>query len=224
MQGPGAGFHWQTRLAALAVVCLAANTWAQSPHTHEHPFEDADKWSEVFDDPKRDGWQKPHEVIHALALKPDAVIADIGAGTGYFSVRFARMLPKSKVFAVDLEPDMVRHLDARAKREHLANVFAVQAAPDDPRLPQSADLVLLVDTYHHLGDAVRYFEKLKQGLAPHGRVAIIDFTMDSEFGPPPRARVEPEQVKKEFARAGYALAAEHDFLPNQYFLVFTPRP
>lgn len=163
-------------------------------------------------------------MIQALALKPDAVIADIGAGTGYFSARLARMLPKSKVFAVDLEPDMVRHLEARAKREQLANMVAVQAALDDPRLPQKADLVLLVDTYHHIGDAVRYFSQLKQGLAPQGRVAIIDFTMDSEFGPPPRARVEPEQVKKEFARAGYAVAAEHDFLPNQYFLVFTPRP
>ncbi|HTM61056.1 MAG TPA: hypothetical protein VL199_11910 [Burkholderiales bacterium] len=79
------------RLAALAVVCLAASAWAQSPHTHEHAFDDADKWSEVFDDPKRDGWQKPHEVIQALALKPDATVADIGAGTGYFSVRLAHM-------------------------------------------------------------------------------------------------------------------------------------
>ena len=215
-------FHRLTRLTALAVVFLAANAWAQSPHTHEHAFEDADKWSEVFDDPKRDSWQKPHEVIQALALKPDAVIADIGAGTGYFSARLARMLPKSRVFAVDLEPDMVRHLAARAKREQLGNMVAVQAAVDDPRLPQSADLVLLVDTYHHIGDPVRYFGKLKQGLAPQGRVAIIDFTMDSEFGPPPRARVEPEQVKKEFARAGYKLADEQLFLPNQYFLIFSP--
>ena len=113
-------------------------------------------------------------------------------------------------------------LAARAKREQLPNVLAVQAAPDDPRLPQKVDLVLLVDTYHHLGDPVRYFSALKQGLAPQGRVAIIDFTMDSELGPPPRARVEPEQVKKEFGRAGYKLADEHLFLPNQYFLVFSP--
>ena len=211
-------------LALVAFLCISVPARAQAPHTHEHPFEDADKWSEVFDDPKRDGWQKPHEVIQALALKPDAVIADIGAGTGYFSARLARMLPKSKVFAVDLEPDMVRHLAARAKREQLGNMVAVQAAVDDPRLPQNADLVLLVDTYHHIGDPVRYFSRLKQGLAPQGRVAIIDFTMDSEFGPPPRARVEPDQVKKEFTRAGYVLATEHDFLANQYFLVFTPRP
>src|SRR5256885_7904291 len=140
MQGPAMTFQRLARLAASVVVCLAASAWAQAPHTHEHRFEDADKWSEVFDDPKRDSWQKPHEVIQALALKPDAVLADIGAGTGYFSVRFARMLPKGKVYAVDLEPDMVRHLAARVKREQLANVVAVQAAPHDPKLPERVDL------------------------------------------------------------------------------------
>src|SRR5438552_8281790 len=85
----------------LAVGCLAALASAQAPHTHEHEFGDAEKWSQVFDDPKRDGWQKPHEVIQALRLASDATIADIGAGTGYFTVRFARMLPKAKVYAAD---------------------------------------------------------------------------------------------------------------------------
>jgi len=221
MQGPGTAFHRIARLAALAVVCLATSARAQAPHTHEHAFEDADKWSEVFDDPKRDRWQKPHQVIQALALKPDAVVADIGAGTGYFSVRLAHMVPMGKVFAVDLEPDMVRHLAARAKRDQLPNMVAVQAAPDDAQLPEKVDLALMVDTYHHLGDAVRYFSKLKESLAAQARVAIIDFNLDSEIGPPPRARIEPEQVKKEFARAGYKLADEQFFLPNQYFLVFT---
>jgi predicted methyltransferase len=84
------------------------------------------------------------------------------------------------------------------------------------------DLALLVDTYHHIDDRSRYFAKLKGALSPPGRLAIIDFTMDSEIGPPPRARVTPEQVKRELAAAGYTLAAEHDFLPNQYFLVFRP--
>ena len=206
----------------LAVGCLAAGAAAQAPHTHEHEFGDAEKWAEVFDDPKRDGWQKPHEVIQALALRPDAVVADIGAGTGYFAVRFARMLPKAKVYATDVEPEMVRHLTQRAKREQLANVFAVQSAPDDARLPEKVVLALLVDTYHHIDDRSRYFAKLKGALAPQGRVAIVDFTMDSEIGPPPRARISPEQVKRELARAGYTLADEHVFLPNQYFLVFTP--
>jgi len=206
----------------LAVGFLASAAAQQAPHTHEHEFGDADKWAEVFDDPKRDSWQKPHEVIKALALKPDAVVADIGTNTGYFAVRFARMLPNAKVYATDIEPDMVRHLSQRAKREQLANVFAVQSAPDDARLPEKVDLALLVDVYHHIDDRSRYFGRLKSALAPQGRVAIVDFTMDSEIGPPPRARISPEQVKRELARAGYTLADEHVFLPNQYFLVFTP--
>ncbi|HUQ75593.1 MAG TPA: class I SAM-dependent methyltransferase [Burkholderiales bacterium] len=210
------------RAAPLAFFFAALGALAQAPHDHEHRFDDAAKWAHVFDDPKRDEWQKPHEVIGALALPQDAVVADVGAGTGYFAVRLARMLPQGKVYAVDLEADMVQHLAQRAKREKLANVIAVQSAPDDTKLPEKVDLALLVDVYHHIGDRERYFGKLKDALKPGGRIAIVDFNLDSEIGPPPRARLSPERVKRELAAAGFALAAEHDFLPNQYFLVFKP--
>lgn len=207
-------------LAFAALLALAGLAPAQTPHTHEHLFRDAEKWAQVFDDPERDAWQKPHEVIQALALKPDAVVADLGAGTGYFAARLATMLPKGKVYAADVEPDMVKYLDARAKREGLKNMIAVAAAPGDARLPAKADLVLLVDVYHHIGDRERYFRKLAGSLAPGGRLAVIDFRLDSRRGPPKSSRIAPERVKAELTAAGYALAAEHAFLPDQYFLVF----
>jgi predicted methyltransferase len=210
-------------LALAALVALAGPAAAQSPHTHQHGFGDAEKWARVFDDPERDAWQKPHEVIQALALKPGAVVADLGAGTGYFSVRLARVLPKGTVYAVDLEPDMVRHLGERAKREGLGNLKAVQASAGDARLPAKADLVLLVDVYHHIDERERYFRRLAGSLAAGGRVAVIDFKLDSPRGPPRASRVAPERVKAELAAAGYTLAAEHAFLPDQYFLVFAPR-
>ena len=210
-------------IAMMAAALLVQAAAAQSPHTHQHSFGDAEKWSHVFDDPARDAWQKPHAVLQALALKPDAVVADLGAGTGYFSARLANMFPKATVYAVDLEPDMVNYLGERAKREGLANLKPVQAAAGDARLPDKVDLVLLVDVYHHIEARERYFRGLAASLRAGARVAVIDFRLDSPEGPPKASRIAPDQVKAELARAGYALAEEHDFLPRQYFLVFKTR-
>ena len=209
-----------TMLGALLLIPWIAA--AQSPHTHQHRFSDAEKWAHVFDDPERDAWQKPHEVIQALKLKPDAIIADIGSGTGYFSARFANMVPQGRVYGVDTEPDMVKYLAERAKREGLPNITSVQAKLGDPQLPEKADLVILVDVYHHVDNREQYFRELRGAVKPGGRLAIIDFTLDAPQGPPRAARIAPAQVKSELSRAGYALDAEHTFLPYQYFLVFRP--
>jgi ubiquinone/menaquinone biosynthesis C-methylase UbiE len=209
----------QTLFFSFAIVFSA---FAQAPHTHQHQFKDAEKWAHVFDDPARDAWQKPHEVIQALELKPDAVVADIGAGTGYFSARLATMLPQGKVFAVDVEPDMVKHLAQRAKKEGRSNMQAVQGAFDDPKLPAKVDLMLFVDVHHHIDQREQYFTNLQRYLQPGGRVAIIDFRPDAPMGPPKRSRVSADKVKAELKAAGYSLAEEHGFLPNQYFLIFKP--
>jgi predicted methyltransferase len=212
-----------TRLLLFLSLLAAGIAAAQAPHTHRHSFGDAEKWAHVFDDPERDAWQKPHEVIRALALKPDAAVADLGAGTGYFAARLANMLPKGTVYAVDIEPGMVKYLGERAQREKLANLKPVSGTPGDPRLPAKVDLVLLVDVYHHIEARERYFRALAASLKPGGRVAVIDFRLDSPSGPPKSARIAPERVKAELASAGYALAEEHGFLPRQYFLVFSRR-
>lgn len=209
-------------LAASALLAVSASS-AQSPHSHDHGFSGAEHWAKVFDDPARDAWQKPHDVIKALALKTDAVIADIGAGTGYFSTRFARMMPAGKIYGVDTERDMVRYLAERAKRESLGNLIALHAAPDNPRIPEKADLIIMVDVYHHVTDRKAYFGKLASMLKPGGRLAIIDFTLESKVGPPRSARIPANRVISELSEAGYSLDQQHAFLPNQYFLVFAPR-
>lgn len=174
----------------------------------------------MFDDPGRDTWQKPHEVIDSLALEPDVLVADIGARTGYFVMRLAHRLGKERVYAVDLETQMLKHLAARAQKEGLKNLIAVQGAPGDARLPDKVDLALLVDVYHHIDKREAYFGRLAGSLRPGGRVAIIEFNADSKVGPSPSERVSAEKVTAEMARAGYRLARRHQFLPNQYFWVF----
>jgi predicted methyltransferase len=211
-------------LALVPAVTLAPGAAAQTPHTHDHSFAGAHEWAKILEDPKRDAWQKPHEVIQALKLRPDAVVADIGAGTGYFATRLAHMVPNGRVFAVDTEPDMVKYLAERSKRDGLKNLIAIAGKPDDPRLPQKADLVLMVNVFHHIGGRDRYFRQLRDSLQPGGRVAIIDFTMNSPEGPPKAARVTAKQVRAELEKAGFVLAQEHAFLPNQFFTVFTVAP
>ena len=187
----------------------------------EHHF-DPEQSAKSFDDPARDAWQMPDRVIETLKLQPDQIVADIGAGTGYFSMRLAKSAAAPKVYAVDIEPEMVAYLKERAAREGLKNVVAVQAGANQPNLPEPVDLVLIVDTYHHIGDRPTYFRKLSERLKPGGRVAIIDFRADSPQGPPPEFRFPPEKFKSEMSEAGYKLAAQYNFLPRQLFLVFEP--
>jgi SAM-dependent methyltransferase len=183
-------------------------------------FNDAEKWAKEFDNPERDAWQKPDELLDALHLQPTIRVADIGAGTGYFSARLAKRLPEGKIFAADVEPDMVHYLGARAEREHLANLTPVQGRADTANLPEPVDLILVVDTYHHIDDRTRYFAALRSSLRPGGRLVIVDFKADSPNGPPAKHRIAPEKVTQELAAAGFTLADKIEFLPRQYGLVF----
>jgi SAM-dependent methyltransferase len=191
-----------------------------SDRGYHRSFDQAEKWAKEFDDPSRDAWQKPNEVLDALHLDRAARVADLGAGTGYFSARIARLIPEGKLFAVDIEPDMLRFLGERAQREHLSFLVPVLASAGSPNLPEPVDLVLVVDTYHHIDDRLAYFAALRASLRPGGRLAIVDFKADSPNGPPPEHRISAERVTAELNAAGYSLLATHLFLPRQYFLVF----
>ena len=213
-------------IAAVAFVCLGLGVTAQQhqpqskPDHMQHRFDDPERYAKSFDDPARDGWQMPARVLEALALSPNMSIADIGAGTGYFSVRLARAISGGTVYAVDVEPAMLEHIRSRASAEGLKNVITVRASGGSANLPKPVDVVMVVDTYHHLPSRPTYFRELRTSLVTGGRVAIIDFRKDSPEGPPPEFRFEADQIVSEMKQAGYRLDAKHDFLPRQHFLVF----
>lgn len=212
---------------ALSVFLLGASIALGQSKEHEkahadhmeHHF-DPKESAKSFDDPARDTWQLPDRVIAALNLKRGQIVADIGAGTGYFSVRLAKSEAAPKVYAADIEPSMVNYLRERAANQGLHNITAVQASADQPNLPVPVDLILIVDTYHHIGNREMYFRKLAKSIKPGGRIAIIDFKPDSPEGPPKEFRFPLEKFKSEMGKAGYKLAAQHDFLPRQQFLIF----
>jgi SAM-dependent methyltransferase len=192
----------------------------QADHFGRH-FDNADQWAKSFDDPARDQWQMPTRVVDTLQLKPGQIVADVGAGTGYFTVRLAKSPAAPKVYAVDIEPSMVEYVKQRALRDGLKNVVAVQAGADRTNLPEPVDLVLIVDTYHHIPNRVAYFTALKAGLKPGARLAIVDFRKGAPSGPPEEFRFTPDQISAELANAGFSLQTSHDFLPRQIFLVYS---
>jgi ubiquinone/menaquinone biosynthesis C-methylase UbiE len=187
----------------------------------EHRFDDPERYAKSFDDPARDEWQMPVRVIDALALTPGQVVADIGAGTGYFTVRLAKAATRPKVYAVDIEPRMVDYVRQRAAKEGLTQVVALQASATSPNLPEPVDVVLVVDTYHHIPNRPAYFRELRKSMKPSGRLAIIDFRKGAPSGPPEEFRFTPEQITAELKQAGFSLQAQHDFLPRQLFLIYT---
>jgi len=195
---------------------------AQADHM-SHRFEDAEKHAKSFDDPARDGWQMPDRVIAALKLKDGQTVADVGSGTGYFAVRIARAHPKVQVIGSDIEASMVEYLANRARKEALANIASVQSSADSPNLKASVDVVLIVDTYHHLPNRADYFRRLQASLKPGGRVAIVDFRPEATMGPRKEFRFPAEKIRAEMAEAGFAQVEDHGFLPQQHFLIFSPR-
>ena len=191
--------------------------------TVHHRFDDAARWAKVFDDPARDAWQKPAELVAALDLHPGQVVADIGAGTGYFNRKLARAVgPDGRLIAVDVEPTLIEHMTARAARELTPNVEARLGAFDDPGLADDeVDLVLLVDTYHHIDDRRGYFGRLLDAMKPGGRLVVVDFKPgDLPVGPPPQHRISVVQVTDELTRAGWELQGSPDLLPYQFVRIY----
>lgn len=211
--------------AVFSVVPATAQTVATQHDAHRlHSAPTA--YMASLDDPARDAWQKPHEVVMALDLKPGMVVADIGAGSGYFALRFARHVGDTgAVLAVDVSQPMLDAVRTRAQAASLGTVRTILARPDDPLLPDAGvDVVFTCDTWHHIEQRPAYLAKVRRALKPGGRFVIVDFHKDAPVGPPPAMKLTRAEVLAEVQQAGFVLADEPTMLPHQYFLVFTATP
>lgn len=198
----------------------SAQQKSMPPKTQDRPL---DSRIASMERPERDAWQKPDEVVKALDLKNGEVVADIGAGTGYFTRRFAKAVaPDGKVYAVDIAADVLGYLKDRAAKENLPNIVIDISKPDDPLLPgNTIDLAFICDTTHHMENRATYYRTLAPALKKHGRLAIIDYPPGSPHAPhPPDQLVPRSQVIDEAEQGGFKYVREFRFLPYHYFLIF----
>jgi arsenite methyltransferase len=200
-------------LLAMTLTLLAGCHGTGMHHHRERPLAE---WERILENPERNAWQRPNQVIAALQLKPDEVVADIGAGTGYFTRRFVPVV--KSVYAVDIDTALLSAI----MRGEPKNVVPVLAARDDPRLPQATiDTIFICDVLHHIADRPRYYAKLREALRANGRIVIIDFhKRELPVGPPPKMKLADKEVIDELALAGFRLTKRFDELPYQYMLEF----
>lgn len=208
---------------ALAVASLPAQT-VESQHEAHRLHDDPKAYIAELENPERDAYQKPHEVIAALDLTPGEVIADVGAGSGYFSFRLARHVGETgRVYAVDVSPDMILAVNRKIRDLGVRNVVGLLAPPDDPLLPDaSVDRFFFCNVWHHIEDQPGYLALMRKMLKPGGQVVMIDFQkVELPVGPPVEMKIAKEELVKQMQANGFQVAKDHPFLPYQYFLVFT---
>jgi 2-polyprenyl-3-methyl-5-hydroxy-6-metoxy-1,4-benzoquinol methylase len=186
-------------------------------------------YADLLERANREDVQKSPEIMRVLAFKPGERVADIGAGTGYFTFQVAKAVgPTGQVLALDIAPEMLEYLDMRVKAQKVTNVTLRKVTSDDPQLaPGSLDTILMIDTIHYVKDRIAYAKKLLPGLAPGGRLVIIDYIpkpmSERPWGPPPEQQFPRAALDSEIAAAGFKVLAAHDFLPEQFFVVYGVR-
>lgn len=221
------GWGWMLACGTPSVPHEAAHDAPHEDHhgdhaTMTHRFEDPEKWAAVFDDPARDAWQRPADVVAAMQIRPGQRVADLGAGTGYLVPYLADAVgPEGRVIALDVESTLVDHMTTRFADR--STVEARLTPMDSASLqPGEVDHVVLLDVYHHLSDRKAYFTNLRASMRPGGQLTVVDFDPKAEGtrGSPPEHRIAPSQVTRELRDAGWlALPTEVD-LPDQYVVRF----
>lgn len=194
-------------LAAMSVVYV--NAFAQEPSPAAYSL-GTQQSIQFHLDSKRDEWQKPDEIIRKLELKSGDVVADIGCGPGYFTLRLAQVVgPTGKVYAVDIDPEILDYVEKRAKTKGLRNVVTILAEPYDPKLSRAlVDMVFFCNSLHWIKDRATYYPLLIAALKPNGRLADVDWK-----------RTDQTEMTRELESAGFRLVQSWDFLKDQYFMI-----
>jgi ubiquinone/menaquinone biosynthesis C-methylase UbiE len=221
--------------AALAVLVLGlacSPSPAAQPQTEAPPRKPANvlSWEGGADWLEREGraeLERPEIVLRAMGLRDGDVVADVGAGTGFYSRRLARAVaPTGKVYANDIQPEMLERLKELSAREGIANIVTVLGTETDPRLPpRTFDWVLLVDVYHELQQPEVMLAKIREALKPDGRVALVEYRMEGDTAAhiSEAHRMSVEQVLAEWVPAGFQHVATIEELPSQHLFLFTAR-
>lgn len=208
-----------------SVGCRVQTT--EGPPQH---YDDPQAMIDVFEDKERDAWQQPDAVVDALPIpSPGAVVADIGAGSGYFTRRLAARVPEGRVYAVDIDSEFEAYVRTNRESWGTPNIEPIMGHYDDPKLPAaSVDLVLSVNAYAYIRDRPAYFGRVRQALRPGGALAVLDFRPSAAVGddvaPAPEHRVSVELAREELAQAGFTVLQEETFLPHQWFLILQVSP
>ena len=177
----------------------------------------------LLEAPDRDEWQQPDRIMDRLNIADGARVADIGAGGGWFTIRLARRVgPNGRVFAEDIQPQMIESIKRRVEREELKNVDPILGSAADARLPPGLQAVLIVDTYPQFRDPVGLLRNVAASLVTGGRLGIVDFKTDGAGGPGPALedRLDPDVIRRDAEKAGFTFKSHETFLRYQYLLVF----
>jgi len=187
---------------------------------HHRIFDDPASYTKTWDDPARDTWQRPADLVGALGVQAGMAVADIGTGTGYLLPHLSRAAgTEGQIFAVDISPQMLDWVSERAEREGLANITTVQASGDSTGLPTaSIDRAIMINVWHHIENPEAYAKDLYRSLREGGVVFIVEAHPEAtqEGGPPRHSRLHPEAVIAQFERAGFSASLEPLMLDRQY--------
>jgi precorrin-6B methylase 2 len=223
------------RAALVAAAAVALGSWlyaAGAAPEERHPVSGrviapvmGYEGAEWLDRPEREFEEQPSKAISALGIKPGQVIADVGAGSGYYTIRLAKQVgPNGRVYATDIQPEMIVLLQRRLERERIENVELVQATETNPRLPEGRfDVILMVDVYHELSQPQEVLRRLRPALKPDGRLVLIEFRKESAWVPiREEHKMSVKEARMELEAEGYRFDRVIDVLPWQHILVFRP--